>query len=81
MSLRTGIGPWPAGQGVGGSTFLDSLPARTARLMKQDDPNKSFPEIARVLEPDAYAVSPRKAGEAIRRGVERLGKVQTKLPS
>ena len=49
--------------------------------MKQDDPNKSFPEIARVLEPDAYAVSPRKAGEAIRRGVERLGKVQTKLPS
>jgi hypothetical protein len=32
----------------------------------------SYPEVARILTPQAFKASPRKAGEAIRRGIERL---------
>jgi hypothetical protein len=41
-------------------------------LRAQERPQPSWPQLAKRLTLDAYRANPRKAGEAIRRGVERL---------
>ena len=51
-----------------------------ATLLRMQPDRPSYSRIASILTPEAYKENgPRKSGEAIRRGVERLEKMQTKI--